>query len=169
MAKNLFFWTENTKSNHLKLMIFYQKKAEIIQNNVPFFFLFTKIQKFTKIWLKKRFFGVWNDSCQYPKFLGFAKIWKLPNLPKMSKWSKSILDFFLLIFMKNMTFHVSHATQELLGKQKMSKMFRSDHKSNFIHLIKILPPPSGPFSCLKSKSIRTSSMEKFCYETFILF
>ena len=89
-----------------------------------FFFLFTKIQKFTKIWLKKRFFGVWNDSCQYPKFLGFAKIWKLPNLPKMSKWPKSILDFFLLIFMKNMTFHVSHATQELLGKQKMSKMFR---------------------------------------------
>ena len=58
MDKNLFFWTENTKSNHLKLMIFYQKKAEIIQNNVPFFFLFTKIQKFTKIWLKKRFFGV---------------------------------------------------------------------------------------------------------------
>ena len=109
-----------------------------------YFFILPKSKNLLKFSKKKRFFGVWNDSCQYPKFLGCAKIRKLPILPKMSKWSKSILDFFLLISIKNMTFYGSHATQE----QKMSKMFRRDHKSNFLHLIEIWPPLSGPFSCL---------------------
>ena len=68
--------------------------------------------------------------------------WLCQNL-KITKFAQNVqmievnIRFFLLIFMKNMTFHVSHATQELLGKQKMSKMFRRDHKSNFLHLIKI--------------------------------
>ena len=40
MAKKPLFWTENTKSNHLKLMIFYQNNSEIIQDIVSIFFSF---------------------------------------------------------------------------------------------------------------------------------
>ena len=47
--------------------------------------------------------------------------------------------------MKNMTFHVSHATQELLGKQKMSKM-RSQIK--FSTFDQNMTTTKGPLSCL---------------------
>ena len=73
--------------------------------------------------------------CQNPKITYFAKNVQMIQVN---------FRFFLLISIKNMTFYGSHATQE----QKMSKMFRRDHKSNFLHLIEIWPPLSGPFSCL---------------------
>ena len=108
-----------------------------------FFFFLSKSKNLLKFGLKTLFWCLkW--------FMSISQISWLCQNPKITYFAKNVqmiqvnFRFFLLISIKNMTFYGSHATQE----QKMSKMFRRDHKSNFLHLIEIWPPLSGPFSCL---------------------
>ena len=63
-------------------MIFYQKKAEIIQNNVPFFFFLPKSKNLLKFGLKNAFLVSETIHVNIPNFLALPKSENYQICPK---------------------------------------------------------------------------------------